>query len=76
MFLIHFDVLRQVYLQDADLITSQENITAIKTINRLKELAANPDAKLKPEVAVQIEELVSDMAIFPDVWNYLFGESL
>lgn len=67
---------RQVYLQDADLITSQENITAIKTINRLKELAANPDAKLKPEVAVQIEELVSDMAIFPDVWNYLFGESL
>lgn len=67
---------RQVYLQDAALITSQEDITAIKTINRLKELAANPDAKLKPEVAVQIEELVSDMAIGPDVWNYLFGESL
>ena len=67
---------RQVYLQEAALVTSQEDITAIKTMNRLKELAANPDAKLKPEVAVQIEELVSDMAISPAVWNYLFGESL
>ena len=67
---------RQVFLQESALITSVEDVTAIKAMSRLKELAANPDAKLKPEVELQMEELVSDMAISPAVWNYLFGESL
>lgn len=71
---------RQVYLQESDLITSVEEVTAIKTMSRLKELTANPDAKLKPEVEMQVKELVLGMGygtrLSISVWNYLFDESL
>lgn len=67
---------RQVYLKSDALVTLPADVTAIKTMSRLQELAATPDAKLKPEVMEQVTALCEDMALSPDVWEYLFGESL
>lgn len=67
---------RQVYLKSDALVTLPADVAAIKTMSRLQELAANPDAKLKPEVLEQVTALCENMELSPDVWEYLFGEGL